>query len=448
MYMQLCGKPRMQMSFTKTTLSSNLHGFFMTTVIAAWLLILGGCRQLTNPEQSRSDKLVRRYLVLVLQLGERDPDSVDYYVAADSSLDRFRVDPPDLKSLHASAITLGIDLANVPINPSLNTRRKQFLLDQVGALTFRIEQLMGTTRPFNEESRALFGVVAPRDAGAVGRSEARKEIADLLGRAGDPAAAYSRYDARFIIPQERVPAVMDAALRDCRTLTLLHIALPPDEQVRVEYVSHKPWSAFSRYLGDSKSLIQVNVDYPLTVSRILNLACHEGYPGHHVFNLLRDQALVRDLHRDEFRVQPTFSPQSYLSEAAATYAPTLLWSDDERLAVERDLLSVAGLKSDDVKRYIRVEALIAGLRTAEPSIARDYLDGKLEFVRAADALERETLMQHTETTLLYLNEFRTYMLTYTVGADQVRAYIEQGNASSAQRWRRYVSLITEREVLR
>jgi hypothetical protein len=123
-------------------------------------------------------------------------------------------------------------------------------------------------------------------------------------------------------------------------------------------------------------------------------------------------------------------------------------SDDERLAVERDLLSVAGLKADDVKRYIRVETLVAGLHTAEPSIARDYLDGKLEFVRAADALERETLMQHTETTLLYLNEFRTYMLTYTVGADQVRAYIEQGNANSAQRWQRYISLITEREVLK
>jgi hypothetical protein len=386
--------------------------------------------------------------VLILQLGERDPDSLDYYVPADSSLDRFQANPPDLKSLHASAITLGIDLANAPINPSFNARRKQFMLAQGGALTFRIEQLMGATRPFDEESRALFGVAAPRDSDAVGRSEARKRIADLLRSARDPAAAYSRYDARFIIPQERVPAVMDAALRQCRALTLRHITLPAGEHVRVEYVSHKPWSAFSRYLGDSKSVIEVNIDYPLTVGRILNLACHEGYPGHHVFNLLRDQTLVRDQHRDEFRVQPTFSPQSYLSEAAATYAPTLLLSDDERLAVERDLLSVAGLKADDVKRYIRVETLVAGLHTAEPSIARDYLDGRLEFERAADALERETLMQHTETTLLYLNEFRTYMLTYTVGADQVRAYIEQGNANSAQRWQRYISLITEREVLK
>jgi hypothetical protein len=152
------------------------------------------------------------------------------------------------------------------------------------------------------------------------------------------------------------------------------------------------------------------------------------------------------MHREEFRVQPTFSPQSYLSEAAASYAPALL-SDDERLRIESDILfPLAGLKAADVRRYLKVQKLIASLHTAEPSIARDYLDGNLEFVRAADALERETLMEHSETTLLYLNEFRTYMLTYTLGADQVKAFVEGGGASSQEKWRRYLSLVTMQEL--
>jgi hypothetical protein len=351
--------------------------------------------------------------------------------------------------LRAEAIKLREDLVELQRERSIDPVRRQFLSRQVESLLFRIEQLQGRQRSFDEESQALFGTEVAVDSDEVNRRNIRKQLGQLLGNPKSPAVAYSKYDAQFVVPRARVPAVLSAALQGCRKLTLQHVALPENEQVQVEYVSQKPWSAYSRYLGDSKSLIQVNMDYPLTVDRILNLACHEGYPGHHVFNLLRDRALVRDAQREEFRVQPTFSPQSYVSEAAATYAPTLLLSDDERLHFERDLLfPLAGLKASDARRYLRVEKLIGDLHTAEPAIARDYLDGNLEFVRAAEALERETLMQHSETTLLYLNEFRTYMLTYTQGADQVRAYIESGNATERERWRRYLALIRDPEALR
>ncbi len=271
----------------------------------------------------------------------------------------------------------------------------------------------------------------------------RRHIAQLLPPGLPPAQAYTRYDSLFVVPSARVPAVMNAALQQCRALTMQHMVLPPGEHIDVEYVLHKPWSAFSRYLGGAHSLIEVNMDYPLTVDRILNLACHEGYPGHHVLNSMRDQKLVRERHLDEFRVQPTFSPQSYVTEAAASYAPDMVLSDNDREHIERDVLfPLAGISGQDVKRYIEVEKLIASLHTAEPSIARDYLDGRLEWVRAADALERETLMEHGETELLYLNEYRSYMLSYTLGNDAVQAFIEAGHPSEAVRWQRYRSLMS------
>ena len=106
------------------------------------------------------------------------------------------------------------------------------------------------------------------------------------------------------------------------------------------------------------------------------------------------------------------------------------------------LYPLAGLKLVDVVKDLEVERLVDGLHTAEPSIARDYLDGRLEFVRAADALEREALMEHAETMLLYLNEFRSYMLAYTVGSDAVQRMVEAGSPSDAERWRRYSRLMT------
>ena len=410
-------------------------------VLLASLFGLSACRS-AKPAAITFDDLAHRYVSLAVELGERDLDSLDFYAGSDLSIYKLKHQPESIDSLHRSALALRSQVASLQETASVDEARKLFLLAQIGAIVLRTEQLLGRNRSFDEESQTFFGVVAPADSDAGRRKQIRARLTMLLGSSTRLSEAYTRYDAQFVVPANRVSKVMDMALSQCRALTLEHMTLPAGEHVDVEYVFNKPWSAFSRYLGNAHSLIQVNMDYPITVDRILNLACHEGYPGHHIFNSFRDQSLVTELHREEFLVQPTFSPQSYVSEAAASYAPNLLLSVAERLHIERDLLfPLAGLTGLNPKRYLEVQHLVAELHTAEPFIARDYLDDRLEFVRAADVLKRETLIEHGETTLLYLNEYRTYMLTYTLGNDSVRAFIEAGHPTDAERWRRYLDLI-------
>ena len=413
-----------------------------SAILLGVLIGLSACQH-GMPAPVTVDDLVSKYLNLVVELGERDPDSLDFYVGPPDIVESVKTHPEKLDRLHDNAVLLRHQLASYTGSATFDIARKSFLAKQLDALILRTEQLRGSNHSFDTESRILFGVVAPPDMDVSERKAIRAKLFVLLGNPPNLAQAYAKYDRQFVIPSESVPAAMNVALRECRELTLQHMTLPQGEHVDVEYVFHKPWSAFSRYLGDAHSLIQVNMDYPITVDRLLDLACHEGYPGHHVFNSIRDRALVREQHREEFSAQPTFSPQSYVSEAAASYAPNLALSNAERLRIEQDVLfPLAKLKGLDAKRYIEVQQLIAALHTAEPSIAREYLDGRLEFVRAADALERETLMEHGETILLYLNEYRIYMLSYTVGRDSVRALMEQGHPTDALRWVRYRSLIT------
>lgn len=403
-------------------------------VITLVLLGLSACRSQRSVSPGLDD-LASRYVQLATELGDHDLDSLDFDI---KPIPEVTMSSSTYEKLRDDAVKLRAQVDSFPGDPE----RKAYLTKQLNALVLRAEQLQGKNCAFDEESRIYFGIVAPQDTSAADRKVIRAKLAALLGSTSDEAAAYSRYEAKFIVPANRVPVVMQAALDQCRIVTQAYITLPAGEHVEVIYVSHKPWSAFSHYLGDAHSVIQVNMDYPLTVDRILNLACHEGYPGHHVFNSIRDQALVQTLHRDEFRVQPTFSPQSYVSEAAANYAPSLLREKD-RLHIERDvLIPLAGLKGLDVTKYLAVEKMVDGLHTAEPSIARKYLDGQLEFVRAGDELEREVLMQHPESMLLYLNEFRTYMLAYTVGSDAVQRMVEAGSPSDVERWRRYFGLMT------
>lgn len=303
--------------------------------------------------------------------------------------------------------------------------------------------LRGRMLPFDREAEALFHTQRLVDAEEGSRRAVRAQLAGLLpvslmppsqgaGRGSSLADRYAAYDRRFLVRGDQLAEVMRAALSVCREHTAKFIPLPTDKGVELAFVSHQPWSAFSRYHGQGRSTISVNVDLPVTVDEVLELACHEGYPGHHVFNTMREASLVESHHWPEAEIQLTFSPQSYVSEAAAAFAPRLVFSLEERTRVEREVLfPLAGLPVREAERYVRLSSLVRRLDAAEPAIARDYLDGGLEFVRAEQALADEALMGHAEASLLYLNEYRSYMLAYTDGRRRVAALVDAGAGSGA-----------------
>ena len=123
-------------------------------------------------------------------------------------------------------------------------------------------------------------------------------------------------------------AIAAAASARWRTSTL-----PAEESFTVEYVTGKSWSGYNWYQGNYRSLIQVNTDLPIYIDRAIDLACHEGYPGHHVYNVLLEKHLVRDRGWVEFTVYPLFSPQSLIAEGTANYGIEVAFPPDERVGV-------------------------------------------------------------------------------------------------------------------
>ena len=76
-------------------------------------------------------------------------------------------------------------------------------------------------------------------------------------------------------------------------------------------------------------------------------------------------------------------------------------------------------------------------RDVHARIARQYLDGELDFPRASEALEREALMPSADATLKFLNRFRSYGATYTIGRDALSRYLDTHSTAGdpASRWR-------------
>jgi hypothetical protein len=381
------------------------------------MAFLSGCRRHPNDD-------VLRYLQLVVALGERDPDAIDYYYGPDAWVSGARAHPLSLAEIHSGAL----DLAS-------GIKTNGFLVRQLNAIALRAELLQGRKYSFDHEGQVFFNLEAPASGDSAELETIRQQIAALLR-----GKRYADFDAQFIIPEDRLRAVMERALQGCRQRTLQYLKLPPDESVSTEYVGDRPWNAYSSYKGRFHSIIRINTDFALTVDRALQLACHEGYPGHHAYNTLVDAQLVRRERRFELMVQPTFSPQSLSSEALATNAVDVAFPGEDRLRFEQDVLfPIAGINTEDIDLYLRVNRLVDQLDGAEIEIARSYIDNKLEWARAAAALEEKALMLHTDATLKYLNEYRTYMLTYTIGKDMVGHCIS--GLSEEDRWRMYERLI-------
>ncbi len=423
-------------------------------VVACLLLGCGGGSRKTeasqSPQSQSLDQLSRSYIRLAVALGERDPDSIDYYFGPEKFVSDIRLNPPTLAQIRLSSLELikdltSVELTSVSLPTSQAEERRSFLIHQLSAITARVDLLSGKKLTFDQETQSLFGLRIPPRYDRRPLARIRAELNLMLPGKGSLANRYLAFDSKFVVPPRRLPAVMARAIEGCRERTLTHIQLPPGEHITVEYVHNKPWSGFSLYRGNFQSLIEINTDFSVTIDQALQLACHETYPGHHTYNSLREVQLAR-AHRDEFMVQPTFSPQSLLSEAAATFAPELAFPEPERTRFERDeLFPIAGIDKRQAEIYGRVERLVDALHVAEPYIARDYLDGKLEFVRAGAAFETQVLMAQSDATLKYINEYRTYMTTYTYGRDLVAGVVDQGTPRAEPediRWRRFLGIIT------
>jgi hypothetical protein len=216
----------------------------------------------------------------------------------------------------------------------------------------------------------------------------------------------------------------------------------------VEYVTDKPWSGYNWYQGDSYSLIQVNTDLPIYISRAIDLACHEGYPGHHVYNTLLEHHLVRQKGWMEYCVYPLFSPMSLVAEGSANFGIEVAFPGEERITFEREVLfPMAGIDPAKAEGYYEVQYLVDQLSYAGNEAARRYLNGEKTREETIEWLARYALSSRERSTqrVSFYDTYRSYVINYNLGQDLVRDYVEKkGGTTDARekRWREFSSLLS------
>jgi len=382
------------------------------------------------------------YVKLALALGEHDADWVDAYYGPPEWRESVKSEKKNLEAIHAEASALLAGVQSTPVSrDQMLALRRNYLIEQLGSLITKTEMLQGKKFSFEEEARRLYGVTPARHDDAF-FAEAIRNLEKELPGEGSLAERVERFRARFHIPPDKRDEVMRAALQECRVRTLRHIELPQGEAFTLEYVTNQPWSGYNWYKGNYTSLIQVNTDLPMAISRALDLACHEGYPGHHAYNVLLEKNLVRDRGWVEFSVYPLNSPQSLIAEGSGNYGLVMAFPGDERMKFDRDVLfPLAGLDPNDAETYHRTLRLLAALGYTSSEAAQRYLDGEMARDEAKAWLVRYGLStpERAEQQLKFAERYRSYVINYTLGQDLVREYIEK----SPDRWGAFRELLSK-----
>ncbi|WP_457651608.1 hypothetical protein [Rhodocaloribacter sp.] len=411
------------------------------------LILCAGCTPTPAPNEAMN-AVAAEYVKLVLAVGGHDDAYVDAYYGPEAWREEAEAHPRSLDEIRTAATALLDRLRAVDVSgeAEIVRLRHRYLTRQLQSMTARVDMLDGKRFTFDEEAKALYDAEPP--VYPESRFQAiLDELDALLPGDGPLVERYAHFKADFIIPKDRLDAVFTAAIDEARRRTKAHVALPPDENFVLEYVTDKPWSGYNWYQGGAHSLIQINTDLPIYIDRAIDLASHEGYPGHHVYNALLEKHLVEERGWVEFSVYPLFSPQSLIAEGSANYGIEVAFPKEERSAFEREVLfPLAGLDPERAAAYAAVEERVGKLSYAGNEAARRYLDGEIDAGAAADFLARYALMplERARQRVRFIDAYRSYVINYNLGRDMVRAYVEAhgGAEDPERRWEVFKALLS------
>lgn len=402
---------------------------WLVGLVAGLAALVSACATQAPPAGGDTlDAVARDYVALTLEIGEREPGYVDAYYGPAEWQAAAKASPRTVPQLAEGAAGLAARLAafEAADMDEAAMQRRRYLAAHVSAASARLRMLSGEKMGFAEEAEALFGV-RPELKPLSAYDAVLARIDALVPGQGPLLDRVTAFRQAFVIPKDRLEPVMHAAIAECRARTVRHIALPANESFTLALVGDKPWSGYNYFQGGAASKIEINADFPIYTERAIDLGCHEGYPGHHVYNALLEQTFVREKGWVEMSVYPLFSPMSLIAEGSANYGIDLAFPGDEAQAFERDvLMPMAGLAPADVAKKAEILGLMRQLARAEYTIADDYLAGRVGREESIARLSKYSLtpMDKAAQRLRFIDAYRSYIINYGLGRDMVQAWVE------------------------
>ena len=369
------------------------------------------------------DSISHYYVTLAFSIDRLVPGFIDAYngppevrVAATAG------DAPEPARLVEAIKSLLLHLAEADVPAS----RIGYLTAQLGAMLTICRGLAGEEIPYPDEVHQLFDVEPTRtpDADFAQAIATLDQVLPGGGAVRDRMAAWRR---QFEVSPAVVEQLIAAIQPEIRQRTAAIVTLPAGEAIDYQFVQNEPWSGYNWYLGDAKSRVELNTDLPIEANRLVNLLCHEGYPGHHTEHALKER-LYLDQGFGEHAIQLINTPECIISEGIATLAEEVLFGGEGAIAFRHDVVyPLAGIAVDREQEQAIARATARLRGVAGNAALMLHADGVAE-ARVQEYLEEFALLTTVQAAkrLEFIRNplWRAYIFTYHAGYDLLRAWLD------------------------
>jgi hypothetical protein len=380
------------------------------------------------------DSISSRYIGLAFDIEAHVEGFVDAYFGPPELKQRPTSRTPAEIVAEIAALRTEITLSDYP------AQRRGYLDVQLRGMEATARRLGGEEMAFRDEVRAYFDIEPVYTPEAVFEA-ANAELESLLPGDGPLTERLHAWRAQFEVTPEVARRMIDTIAAEARRRTAELITLPEGDEVRFELVRDKPWSGYNWYLGGGRSLVEINTDLPIKANALLDLVCHEAYPGHHTEHALKEQRLYRERGWGEQAIQLINTPECVIAEGIATLAARMIFGDELHAWEAEHLYPLAGI-SGDPEREARIARAQWHLRAISGNAAimlheqgADPQDAVRYIIRYGLRSEREARqnLRFISTPL-----WRAYIFTYFIGRQLLGDWIARGNPRE-----RFRTLLTE-----
>lgn len=210
-------------------------------------------------------------------------------------------------------------------------KRFKFLNKNLYALNTILRKLNGENIPYLEQVESLFDFKPTLYSDDFFYNLTLKAEELYKGR-GTLPTRMKKYVKRRAIPAEILRQKFISALKIAKDQTqkVFPGLLPDSESVEVREVKNQSWPMYCWYLGKFMSRIEINIEKIHYWTHLLNIVCHEAYPGHHMERSVKEQYLFSDKGYFESSILLIYSPEIVISEGIGMLAKNVIFDVDER----------------------------------------------------------------------------------------------------------------------
>jgi hypothetical protein len=384
--------------------------------------------------------VANEYIQLAFLIERRFPGYVDaYYGPPELKVQAMTGNQPSLEALIDFAVSLG---QSISTDPSLSPDRRAYLEEELRAMHTTIQILGGNALHIVDEVGLLYGVT-PAWVDESVFEEAHYSLNEILPGPEPLPERVQSFRERSRVPIEGAVSIIRLLVEDFRSRTLRLFGLPPGESCEISTVMDRPWRAYNWYLGERKSRIEFNLDFPMEMWEIPTAVAHETYPGHHAEHAIKENKLYNGEGRIEHSIILNNNPSSLISEGIAKNALLAVASEAEIAAILIDVYARAGLSKRDAVRAMGFGKAYRQLDSvADNQILLLYRD------HASDDEIIDYGIRHSLTTkedevrsLRFYKDplSRSYTYNYTLGRELIAAFLDR----ATDRKRAFQRLLSE-----